>query len=139
MASQPPSESVEFEIESFVRGYHSYMDVWEPRIGEVLALEREPHNAVDQLAVSVVKSGFVVGHVPFNLAPVFSHFLKRSFNKGTAEITGEKVNRGGGYGLEVPCIYRLYGPKAYMERAKAMFSSDLSRMRSPGESGLSQN
>ena len=76
MASHLPSESVEFEIESFVRGYHAYMDVWEPRIGEVLALElREPHNAVDQLAVSVVKSGLVVGHVPFNLAPVFSHFL----------------------------------------------------------------
>ena len=42
------------------------MDVWEPRIG---ALEREPHNAVDRLAVSVVKSGLVAGHVPFNLAP----------------------------------------------------------------------
>jgi len=51
------------------------MDVWEPLIREVLALEREPHNAVVQLAVSVVKSGLVVGHVPFNLAPVFSHFL----------------------------------------------------------------
>ena len=66
MASQPPSESVEFEIESFMRGNHAYMDVWEPRIG---ALEREPHNAVYQLAVSVVKSGFAVGHVPFNLTP----------------------------------------------------------------------
>jgi len=75
MASQPPSESVEFEIESFVRGYHAYMNVWEPRIGEVLALEREPHNVMDQLAISVVKSGLVVDHVPFNLAPVFSHFL----------------------------------------------------------------
>lgn len=139
MASQPPSDSVSVEIESFVRGYHSYMDVWEPRVGEVLALEREPHNVVDQLAVSVVRSGQIVGHVPFNLAPVFSHFLKRSFNKGTAEITGEKVNRGGGYGLEVPCIYRLYGPKTDVERAKTMLSGDQSRERPSGVSGLSQN
>ena len=75
MASQPPSESVEFEIESFVWGYHAYMDVWEPRIGEVLVLEREPHNVVDQLAVSVIKTDLVVGHVPFNLASVFCDFL----------------------------------------------------------------
>ena len=99
----------------------------------------EPHNIVDQLAVSVVRSGRIVGNVPFNLAPVFSHFLKRSFNKGTAEITGEKVNRGGGYGLEVPCIYRLYGPKTYVERAKTMLSSNQSRERPYGVSGLSQN
>ena len=139
MASQPPLDSVTVEMGSFVRGYHSYMDVWDPQVGEVLALEREPHNVVDQLAVSVVRSGRIVGHVPFNLAPVFSHFLKRSFNKGTAEITGAKVNRGGGYGLEVPCISRLYGPKTYVERARTMLSGDQSRVQSSGLSGLSQN
>ena len=52
MDSQLPPESVKFEIEFFVRGYHAYMDVWEPQIGEVLAMERAPHNTVDQLAVS---------------------------------------------------------------------------------------
>ena len=31
-------------------------------------------------------------------------------NKVFAEITGAKVNRGAGYGLKVPCVYRLYGP-----------------------------
>ena len=72
------------------------MDAWKARVGEVLALERKPHNVVDQLAVSVVRSGCIVGHVPFNLAPVYSHFLKRFFNKGTAKITGEKVNCGRG-------------------------------------------
>ena len=28
------------------------------------------------------------------------------------------MNRGAGYGLEVPCIYRLYVPKAYIDRMK---------------------
>lgn len=123
--SQPPLGSAALEIQSFVRGYHSYMNVWEPRVGEILALEREPNNTMDRLAVSVVRSGRVVGHVPFNLAPIFSHFLKRPFNQGTVEITGEKVNRGGGFGLELPCMYRLYGPKAYVERAEAALSADL--------------
>ena len=125
MASQPPLDSIAVEMGSFVRGYHSYMNVWELRVGEVLALEREPHNIVDQFAVAVVWSGRTVGHVSFNLAPIFSHFLKRSFNKGTAEITGVKVNHGGGYVLEVPCIYRLYGPKTYVERARTMLGSQV--------------
>ena len=30
-----------------------------------------------------------------------------------AEITGAKVNMGAGYGLEVPCVYSLYGPNVY--------------------------
>lgn len=64
--------------------------------------------------------GRTVGHVPINLAPLFSHFLKRSFNKGTAEIIGEIVNHGAGYGLEVPCIYRPYGPKDYIKRTRAV-------------------
>ncbi len=34
------------------------------------------------------------------------------------EVKGEKVNRGGGYGLEIPCVYRLYGPQQYIQRLK---------------------
>lgn len=51
------------------------MNIWEPRVGEVLTLEGEPDNMVDQLAVSVLESGCIVGHIPFNLAPVFFHFF----------------------------------------------------------------
>ena len=49
MARQIPSEGVTLEIESFVRGYHAHMAVWEPQVGEMLALERESHNPVDWL------------------------------------------------------------------------------------------
>ena len=28
------------------------------------------------------------------------------------------VNRGAGYGLEVPYVFRLYGPKAYIDKMK---------------------
>ena len=66
MASQPPSDSIAVDVESFVRGYHSYVAIWEPRIGEVLTLQAEPHSVVDQYAVAVVRSGRTVGHVPFN-------------------------------------------------------------------------
>lgn len=63
------------ELSSFVRGVHAYKDLWKPRIGEVLQLQREPNNSQDKLAVAVLKSGRVVGHVLKNLAPIFSPFL----------------------------------------------------------------
>ena len=47
--------------------------------------------------------------IPFNLAPIILAFLKRSCNKGLVEVTGNRVNRGAGYGLEIPCKYHFYG------------------------------
>ena len=52
----------------------------------------------------------IVGHVPYNLAPRMLAFFMRDMNKAFAVITGAKVNREAGYGLEVPCVYHLYGP-----------------------------
>ena len=48
------------EINSFVRGYHAYMSVWDPVVREELQLEREPENMEDQRAVAVKKNGQVV-------------------------------------------------------------------------------
>ena len=114
MASQPKPSTTIVEISYFVRGIHACKDIWEPRKGEVLLLKREPDNVEHRFAVAVLKSGAVVGHVPKTLAPVISQFLKRDCNKGVVHITGKHMNRGGGFGLEPPCIFRLYGPEAYI-------------------------
>ena len=50
---------------------------------------------MDKFAVAIMKSGGVVGHVLYNLAPTLSQFL--NFNKAVAEITGDRVNRKAGY------------------------------------------
>lgn len=119
MASQVAADSTPYEIRSFVRGLHAYD--WEPAVGETLQLKREPDNHRDKHAVAVVKAdGAIVGHLPYNLAPIVSPFLARDFNKGTAEITGKRVNRGAGYGIEAPCIYRLYGPKKFIQRVEEL-------------------
>ena len=52
----------------------------------------------------------------YNLAPIFSRFLKMNFNKAMVEITGNKVNCGAGYVLELLCKYYLYGHKVYMDK-----------------------
>ena len=92
------------------------MEQWEPWIGEVLPLEREPDNEEDNCAVAIKKNGETVGHVPFNHAPIISAFLRRSSNKGFVEVTGAKVNRGAGYGLEIPCRYNFFGSEIYIGR-----------------------
>ena len=98
------------EFQSYVRGYHTYMDSWTPVNGQALLLKREPINSHDVHAVAVYFEDQVVGHVPYNIAPKMSAFLRRDVNKGFAEVAGDRVNHGAGYGLEVPCTYRLYGP-----------------------------
>ena len=55
-----------------------------------------------------------MGHVPFNLAPLISAFLRRDTNSGFAKVVGEKVNRGAGYGLEIPYVYTPHGPKPHI-------------------------
>ena len=79
---------------------------------EILRLIPEPANSVDINTVAVMKEGQIVGHVPFNLAPIISLFLRRDVNKSFARVTGGKVNRGAVYGLEKQCVYQFYGPKA---------------------------
>ena len=77
------------------------------------------------------KEDAVVGHVPFNLAPIISYFLQRDFNKASSEITGDRINRGVGYGLEVPCVYRLYGSKAYVDKIRVIVRSEVSKYTIP--------
>ena len=76
MASQPISRGKEdiafLDVQSYVRGYHTYQDIWDPFIGEVLPLEREPNNSEDRFTVAIKRRSDVVGHLPFNLAPVYS-------------------------------------------------------------------
>ena len=132
MASEPISRIYGdlqcLEIQSFARGYHAYMDIWTPVIGQTLLLKREPTNPKDKNAVALYEDDSIIGHVPYNLAPYnlapyLSRFLARDVNKAFAEVTGEKVNRRAGYGLEIPCVYRLYGPKAYVDKMKVITDS----------------
>ena len=99
-----------FRVRSYIRGYHAYMDIWSPEVGDQLILRREPENVVDVNAVSVLtEMDHVVGHLPKLMARWVSKFLKRLTNHGKVVVAGKKVNRGGGYGLEIPCEYEFEG------------------------------
>ena len=99
------------------------MEVWTLTIGEILLVKSEPTNCQDSKAVAILKENVTVGHVPQNIAPRLFHFLRRDVNKAFAEVTGHKVNRGAGCGLEILCTYRLYGPPTYIRRMEALIQS----------------
>ena len=94
-------------LNSYIRGYHVYKDVWTPVIGEILTCCQEPNNVKDSEAVAVKSddSSCILRHVPLYLSKWVSHFLKKSTNKATTEVTGTKVNCG--VGLEVLCRYKF--------------------------------
>ena len=110
------------EWTSFVRGHHIYCHTWTPAIGEFLFLRREPDNEVNNYAVAVIKDGEVVGHIPDAITRVMSQFLLREGHSGSCEITGNRVNRGVQIGVEVPCVYKLYGRQAYIKRLEELLS-----------------
>ena len=119
MASELSSGVLQvFHINSYIRGYHAYMDVWTPVLNEELILKREPINDRDSNAVAVKKEEVIVSYkevMPcLQLSPFISAFLRRDTNSGFAKVVGDRVNRGAGYGLEIPCEYSLYGPKPYI-------------------------
>ena len=77
-----------------VRGYHACLYLWEPTIGEVLQAIPEPTNSKHNRAVAVLQDGGM------SISRLFQ-FLRRDVNK---HLSGEKVNRGADYGLEIPII-----------------------------------
>ena len=90
-------------FESVVRGHHIYKEVWTPRTGEELLVEKEPGNSQDRHAVALVKDGITVGHVPRELSSTFWHFLSHE-GRIICEVTGRRKY---GKGLEVPCCYKF--------------------------------
>jgi len=46
-----------YSINTSVRGYHVYKDVWEAALGQLLPCHREPGNIHDSYAVAVVETG----------------------------------------------------------------------------------
>ena len=58
----------------------------------MLLLKVELTNPHDDFAVSIVKDGAVVGHVPKYVSGVICFFLKRVGSVGLCEVTGGRVN-----------------------------------------------
>ena len=112
-------------FEDVITGHHVYKDIWVPIMNEELVCEREPQNSHDQNAIKILKDGVIVGHVPRNFSKVFSYLLL-SGTRITATVTGARQNLRNN-GLEVPCKYKLKGPKSSMVKGETIINDICTR------------
>ena len=98
-----------FTFDSYIRGFHAYKQNWDPVVGRRYPCVVEEKNEHDEYAVAVINDDEVVGHIPLRLSKIMTMFLKLTGSYIEAEVTGKYVNRGAGYGLELPCIYHITG------------------------------
>ena len=109
-------DSSTFQCESFVRGCHVYMNIWEPLVGECIKSRKEPTNEMDKTAVAVIRINsyseeVVVGHVAKNMSKIVFMFLSLPHCALDIFVTGKRINRGGGYGLEIPANFYFHDPE----------------------------
>ena len=115
-----PSMAVH-EMESCIRGYHNYKDVWVTMIGD-LSYEREPLNHVDRYIVAVLKDDTIIRHIPKNIG-IYSLFIARGGTVVCTPMGGRRYSADlPQRGLEIPCKLVLIGEQNEVEKVKALFA-----------------
>ena len=120
---QTSEDTVSFNLDSFIKGYHVYQEVWSPELHEMLSAVQEPRNIVDKYAVSVQRDGEVVGHLmkgkSCRFAKTIFYFLSADKkNDCTVVVTGKAINRGDGEGMQVPCTLDFKGHRKWIDILK---------------------
>ena len=65
-----------YEVESVVRGYHIYKDIWSAAVGTIPPCRQESFSPHDSYTVAIIKDDVVVGQVPRNISVACSAFLR---------------------------------------------------------------
>ena len=65
-----------YTLHSYVRGYHAYMNIWNPKLGDNdVEVKHGVNKEHDKFAIAIFNSKRIVGHVPKNLSKFFYQFL----------------------------------------------------------------
>ena len=110
--------TIEFETESVIKGYHTYMNDWTPILGENLSTRSEPENEIDKYAVAITKDARVIGHLKKGktgrYAKTVFYFLRANpMNTASITATGKRVDSGDGQRLQILCTILFKGKKIY--------------------------
>ena len=117
------SVNTSFIFSSFIRGFHVFKDRWDPQIGEILRVDHERNNSEDKNAIAIYKQKQIVGHAPREFARVMRFFLKRG-GQISVEVKGKRVNRGLGFGLEIPANFIFNGNVSDTSKLKSLLKKE---------------
>ena len=111
-----------FLLNSYVYGYHAYMDVWNAIIDDSVLCKNGERNEFNITAVALFRDEClkqnVVGHFPIYLSRKFYRFLKLPGCSISATVTSKRLNRDAADVLEIPVEYRFFGDKKAMNWLK---------------------
>ena len=101
-------------VNTFSRGYHEYMSVWMLQIDDTfLFCRRELSNINEEHAVSIVAIDHckreIVGHVSLFLSKTLNKLLCLPGSYASCEVTGTRIIRGIGVGMEIPTEISFLG------------------------------
>ena len=63
------------EIDTYVKGYHVYKNIWKLTVNEELETKTEPDNVMNKYAVCVKKNTSIVGHLPLGKNGEFTKMI----------------------------------------------------------------
>ena len=113
-------------MDSCVRGYHFYGDIWTPSVGDILSCEEESDNSYDEYAVAIKDGATVIGHVPRKISAACSLFIGLGGVMNCLITDNHRrysadLPQGG---LEIPCkIAFQCGDSALMGKLKKLVKS----------------
>ena len=108
------------EIDTYIKGYHLYKNIWKLIVNEELETEMDPDNVMDKYAVCDKNNTSIVGHLPLGkngkFAKMIFYFLRADQDaEFKVVITGKEVNLGDGDRMQVPCKLKISSPRKMVE------------------------
>ena len=115
----------EHTIDSALRGFHVYQDIWRPVVNEQLKTIQEHGNIEDQFSVAVYKEvnpgpGVTFGHLPHEISRLCWYFLEHD-GEILCTITNDSKRRSPleQGGLEIPCQPKFVGKMKHINKPLA--------------------
>ena len=118
-------EASRHEVNSCVKGFPVYSDIWTPLVGETLVCEQESGNLNDPYSVAIKKGSEVVGHVPRKSSAACSLFLLLG-GIICCEITDNQRRYSSDLpqgGMEIPCKFIFLGDTKCVAKLRKLIQS----------------
>lgn len=110
-------------VDTAVRGYHIYRDIWHPQTGESFICRQESNNEHDRYAVAVhmnENESQIVGHLPWEISKVCWYFLQHD-GSIVGEVKGRRRHCHEKGGIEIPCQVIFIGKKSHIQKLRRHF------------------
>ena len=80
------------------------------------------HDRIEQQEFSLIK---FVNVAATDYTKLYQNMnIMLDVNKATSVVTGIRMNRGTGFGLEVPCVYKFYGEECSIKKLRSTINTD---------------